>query len=160
MRVGGTALLAVAVACVGAATVASYAYSDHSDPELTTEVALVLDLLLAALAQFEPVPAAAAGTAVALLLVSRTRLHRFARETLSEQEIPDGLLLAACALIVMPLVPDEGIGPYDAFDPFTLWRLGRVRRAACALGQRVGLPLAGFVGGFLSSTATIGTMGA
>jgi uncharacterized membrane protein (DUF4010 family) len=168
VRVGGTALLAVALAFVGAAAVASYVYSDHSDPGLTTEMALVLDLLLGGLAESEPALAAATGTAAALLLASRTRLHRFARETLSEQEIRDGLLLAACALIVLPLVPDEGIGPYGAFNPFTLWRLvvlvmvvnaaGYV--ALRALGPRVGLPLAGFVGGFVSSTATIGTMGA
>ena len=60
VRVGGTALLALAFAFVGTAAVASYVYSDHSDPGLTTEVALVLDLLLGGLAQTEPALAAAA----------------------------------------------------------------------------------------------------
>ena len=35
------------------------------------------------------------------------------RDTLSERELHDGLRFAACALIVLPLVPDKGLGRTD-----------------------------------------------
>jgi uncharacterized membrane protein (DUF4010 family) len=134
---------------------------------MTTVVALVVDFLLGALAQDDPVLAAGAGVAVAVVLAARTRLHAIARDVLTEEELHDGLLFAACALIVLPLVPDETIGPYEVFNPFTMWRLVVLMMAVSAggyigirvLGPRYGLPLAGFLSGFVSSTMTIATMG-
>lgn len=167
MRVGGPAVLAVACAFVGLAALAGYLREQGDDPGLTTELALVVSFLLGALAQDEPGLAAGLGTGVAILLSSRSRLHRLARDTLTEQEIHDVLLFAATALIVLPLVPDRGIGPNDAFNPFTAWRLvvlvlavnGAGYFALRAVGPRYGLPVVGLLGGFASSTATIATMG-
>ena len=166
--VGGEATLAVALAFVGAAAIAGYLRSREADPGLTTEVALVVAFLLGALAQREPELAAALGVAIAILLASRDSLHHLVRDTLSERELHDGLLFAACALVVLPLVPDEGLGPNDAFNPATVWQLvvivmamqGMGYIALRAAGPRYGLPTAGLLGGFVSSTATIGTMGA
>ena len=67
--------------------------------------------LLGALAQDEPQIAAGMGVAVALVLAFRERLHGLVRDTLSEEEVHDGLLFAAAALIILPLVPDKGFGP-------------------------------------------------
>jgi uncharacterized membrane protein (DUF4010 family) len=104
---------------------------------------------------------------VGLVLAYRDALHRLARDTLSEEEVHDGLLFAAAALIVLPLVPDEGFGPQDSLNPFTVWRLVVIVMAIQALGYialrtigpRFGLLLSGFVSGFVSSTATVATMG-
>jgi uncharacterized membrane protein (DUF4010 family) len=167
-RVGGEATLAVALAFVGMAAIAGYFRSDQADPGLTTEVALVVAFLLGALAQDDPELAAALGVAIAILLVARDWIHRLVRDTLSERELHDGLLFAACALVVLPLVPDEGLGPNDAFNPATVWQLvvivmavqGVGYIALRAIGPRYGLPMAGLLGGFVSSTATIGAMGA
>lgn len=57
------------------------------------------------------------------ILAERERLHRLVRQTLSERELHDGLLFAACALIVLPLVPDKGFGPHGALNPSVIWRL-------------------------------------
>jgi uncharacterized membrane protein (DUF4010 family) len=105
---------------------------------------------------------------VALLLAGRGRLHRLVRDTLSEQELHDGLMFAAAALIVLPLVPDRGFGPHEALNPFTVWRLvvivmainGLGYVALRVLGPQRGLPPTGFLGGFVSSAATVGAMGA
>ncbi len=165
--VGGVAVLAVALGFVAAVVVVAYALSDRTDPGLTTEVAMLVAFLLGALAQEEPELAAGVGTGVAILLASRERLQQLVSQVLTEQEVHDGLLFAAAALVVLPLVPDETIGPFDAFNPFTIWRLVVVVMAISAagyiavraLGARVGLPLAGFASGFISSSATIGAMG-
>jgi uncharacterized membrane protein (DUF4010 family) len=164
-HLGQPALLAVTAAFVGAAALVGY--WRVGDPGITTEIALVVAFLLGALADADIGLAAAIGVAVTLLLAERTRLHHIARDVLTEDELHDGLLLAACAVIVLPLLPDRGVGPGGALNPVTVWRLAVVVMAINALGyvalrllgSRRGLPLAGFIGGFVSSTATIGAMG-
>ena len=165
--IGGVALLAVAGGFVGLAAVAAY-LDVRDDPGMTTEVALMVAFLLGALAQRDMALAAGLAVAVALLLTYRESIHRLVNQVLTEDELHDGLLFAAAALIVLPLVPDEGFGPGGALNPFTVWRLVVVVMALQSagyvalrlIGPRYGLLVGGFVGGFVSSTATIGAMGA
>lgn len=165
--VGGVAVVAVAGGFVAVAAVTAFLRSEREDPGMTTEVALMVAFLLGALAQDDAALAAGMGVAVALVLAYRDALHRVVRDTLSEQELHDGLLFAAAALIVLPLVPDEGFGPQDALNPFTVWRLVVIVMAVQAIGYialrmigpRYGLLVSGFVSGFVSSTATVATMG-
>ena len=164
----GPIALAIAGAFVTLGGVASYwRERDHEDPGLTTEVAMVVAFLLGALAMVEPHIAAGVGVVVAVLLASKTRLHRFAQQVLSADELRDGLLLAASALVILPLLPDEAPDPWGVFNLRRLWTLvvlvmainavGYV--ALRAIGPRLGLAITGFTGGFVSSTATIGSMG-
>jgi uncharacterized membrane protein (DUF4010 family) len=164
----GTGALVAGVAFVGAAALLGYRRGEDrgQDPGLTTEFALVVAVLLGAHAVENAELAAGVGVGVTLLLAERGRLHHLVRDTLSEQELHDGLLFAASALIVLPLVPDEGFGPHDALNPFTVWRLvvivmainGLGYVALRILGPKRGLPLAGLIGGFVSSTATVAAM--
>lgn len=165
-RLGGTGL-AVAGAFVALAALASYRSSRDTDPGLTTEVAMLVTFLLGALAMVELALAAGLGVVVAMVLAGKSALHRFVREVLTEQELHDALMLVAAATVVLPLLPDRTIDPWDALNPHRLWMLvvlimainaaGYV--ALRALGPSAGLALAGFVGGFVSSTATIAAMG-
>lgn len=165
-RLGGVGL-AVGGAFVALAALATYRRTQRSDPGLTTEVAMLVAFLLGALAMREIALAAALGVAVALVLASKTRLHRFTVQTLTEQELHDALLLIAAATIVLPLLPDRSLDPWGVVNPHTLWMLvvivmgiqsaGYV--ALRALGPGTGLALAGFAGGFVSSTATIAAFG-
>ena len=167
-RVGGAATVAVALGFVALAAIVGYVRSREADPGLTTEVALVVDLLLGALAQRDIALAAGVGVATAIILASREQIHRVVRETLSDRELHDGLLFAACALIVLPLLPDRGLGPHGSLNPSIIWRLVVIVMAIQAagyvairtIGPRYGLLVAGLIGGFVSSTATIGIMGA
>lgn len=78
----------------------------------------------------------------------------------------DWLCLAALGVCVW-LAPDVGMGPYQAFNPQSLARIVLVvlgigvagYYAQRALGQRHGLLVAGFAAGFISSSATIASMG-
>jgi uncharacterized membrane protein (DUF4010 family) len=169
VQVGGAAGLAVGGGFVGLAAIVAYvrAMATSNDPGITTEVALVVAFMLGALAQDNAQLAAGIGVAVAIILVSRSRLHRLVRDTLTEDELHDGLLFAAAALVVLPLVPDRDIGPYGALNPFTIWSLVVLIMAVSAVGYvalrtvgpRFGLPLSGLASGFVSSTLTILTMG-
>ena len=154
-------------AFVALAALASYRRSRSEDPGLTTEVALLVTFLLGVLAMTALPIAAGLGAVVALVLASKSGLHRFVRETLTEQELHDALLLVAAAVVVLPLLPDRAIDPWQALNPHTLWTLVVLVMAINAagyvalrlLGPGAGLALAGFIGGFVSSTATIAAMG-
>ena len=164
---GGVVVLAVAGSFVALAAVVAYAQRGHEDPGLTTEVALMTAFLLGALTGRNAALAGGLAVVVTVLLAARAPLHRLVRESLSPQEIHDGLVFAASALVILPLVPDRELGPYGVFNPYAIWRLVVLVMAISAagyialrlLGPRLGLALAGFAGGFVSSAATIGAMG-
>lgn len=164
----GPWLLAATLFGVSAFAAIAYARRRQLDPGLTTEIALLLTLMLGALATSEPTLAGGIAVMVAALLTAREPIHRFVRDILTENELNDLLVLAAATLVVLPLVPDESIGPFDAINPRTLWiivilvmLIGATGHVVLRLfGGRLGLPLVGLVSGFVSSAATIGAMGA
>lgn len=166
--VGGGALLALVTAGVIGLSAIAYLRTSRDDPGLTSEVALVLTVLLGGLAIQRPGLAAGVGVMLTVLLAARTRLHAFVRSVLMEGEVRDGLIFASATLVVLPLLPDRPIGPYDALNPRAIWiivilvmAIGAAGHVAMRLlGAQAGLPIAGFAGGFVSSMATIGTMGA
>ena len=163
----GTAVLAVILLLTGALAVASYLKSAERDPGLTGEVAMPVTSLLAALAQSQPALAGGLSVVVAGALFLKQPLHNLVRERISEQELQDALLLAAAALVVLPLLPETAADPWGALVPARLWRLvvlimsvGMAGHLALRLvGARWGLPLAGFLSGFASSTAAIAGFG-
>lgn len=146
----------------------AYARSRSRDPGLTTELALFATFLVGVLSVRSPLLGAACGTVLAVLLAARTQLHRFATSWLSQRELHDGLMLAALALVLLPLVPDIAppwLGGMRARPLAALVLLILVLQAAGhvalrLLGSRFGLAASGFFGGFVSSTATIATFGA
>ena len=72
MEIGGPLLLSVTTAGVLALTSVAYYRSHSKDPGLTTEIALVLALVLGRIAVREPFQAAALAVAAAILLAART----------------------------------------------------------------------------------------
>ncbi len=161
------ALAAVALLGVVALTGLSYWRSQSDDPGLTTELALITTALIGMLAVPQPELAAAASVLLASLLAARERLHHFATHWLSEDELHDGLLLAALALVLLPLLPAQPIEWLGHLSPqrvlmliiviLSMQAAGHV--AQRLLGARAGLALSGLLGGFVSSTATISAMG-
>lgn len=153
---------------VGGLIAIGYSRTREQDPGMTTEIAQIATFLLGGFAMREPQFAAGLGVVVAILLAARTRLHDWIHNALTDEEIRDGLLLAAAALVILPLTPSEAIDPWEVIKPRQLWALavtvmainGMGYIALRVLGPKVGLALAGFFSGFVSSTATIGAMGA
>jgi uncharacterized membrane protein (DUF4010 family) len=130
-------------------------------------MALLATFVIGVLAVDQPLLAAAAGVLIATLLVMRAPLQGFARSQLSEQELRDAVLLAGAAILVLPILPDHPIDPWQVVNPRLVWQLtvlimlidaaGYV--AQRLVGARAGLPISGLLGGFVSSTATIATLG-
>ncbi len=161
-------LVVAAALLVALMAALAYARSRSRDPGLTTELALFATFLVGVLSVRSPLLGAACGTVLAVLLAARTQLHRFATQWLSQRELHDGLMLAALALVLLPLVPDTAppwLGGMRARPLGALVLLILVLQAAGhvalrLLGARFGLAASGFFGGFVSSTATIATFGA
>jgi uncharacterized membrane protein (DUF4010 family) len=138
------------------------------DPGLTTELALFITYLVGVLAVQQPALGAGAAVVVATLLAAREKLHRFATQLLSEAELHDALLLAALALVLLPLVPATPQPWLGGMAPRTLLLTAVLILALQAaghvawrvLGARAGLALSGLFSGIVSSTATIASMGA
>lgn len=138
------------------------------DPGLTTELALFVTYLVGVLCVQHPALGAGAAVVVAALLAARERLHRFATRALSDAELHDALLLAALVLVALPLLPTTPLPLPGGQAPRTLGLLVVLILALQAaghvalrlLGSSAGLALSGLFSGFVSSTATIATLGA
>lgn len=165
----------VAVGALAVAALAALAYwrslrgpQAQDDPGLTTEVALLVAYLVGVQCVVQPVVGAASGAVLAGLLAARDRMHRFATEWLTEQELRDALVLAGVALVIVPLAPTAPWPGFGGMAPRTatwlvLLILGLQAAAHVArrlFGERHALAATGLLGGFVSSTATIATLGA
>ena len=164
---GGSALVAVGAALVAALAVVAYVRDDRSgDPGATTEIALWLAYLVGVVCAHHLPTGAALAVLVTGLLASREALHRFAREWLRPAEVRGALVLAALALLVLPLAPHRPLWG-EVLDPQVVARLVLVLlliQSLAHLGRRLlaarhALALSSLASGFVSSTATIASLG-
>ena len=163
-HVANTAVAFVLAAFVATIAIAAYlrpSVDGRHDSGTTTEVAVVITFGIGWLAAAEPRLAAMLGVIVAAVLWSKQRIHAFAHEGLSDQEVKAALTFLVIALVVLPLVPNRYVDPWDIANPSKLWLLfvliagvgfaGYI--AVRALGPTRGLATAGFFAGLVSSTA-------
>jgi uncharacterized membrane protein (DUF4010 family) len=111
----------------------------------------------------------AAGVAVVIasLLAAREMLHGFSRSVLTAVELRDGLILGVSILVILPILPNLEVGPGGALNPRSLFIIVVVimlisaagHIATRVVGARLGLPVSGFLSGFVSSTSTILALG-
>lgn len=161
-------LLVVSILCVMIFVAIAYFNKQDKEPGLTTEIALIFTVILGALAISSAAFAAALAVVVAILLAAKEPIHGFVLGVVTKDELNDFLILAAATLIILPLVPNQAIGPFEAINPRNLWLIVILVMTISALGHlalrwlggRIGLPIVGLVSGFISSIATVGAMGA
>ena len=161
-------LLVVSIFCVTIFEAIAYFNQRGKEPGLTTEVALIFTMILGGLAMNSAALAAALAVSVAVLLAAKEPMHGFVLGVVTKDELNDFLILAAATLIILTLVPDASIGPFEAINLRNLWLIVILVMTISALGHlalrwlggRIGLPIVGLVSGFISSIATVGAMGA
>lgn len=136
--------------------------SGEANPGMTTEVAgLAMFVVGALLPLGHRALAVVAAGVVALLLQWKQPLHAFVRK-LSQADIQAAMRLVLIGLVILPILPDRGFGPYQVINPHRIWLMVvlivgislAAHLAHLALGDRVGTVLAGVFGGLISSTAT------
>ena len=157
----------VGLVAVGALLALAYFRTSKNDPGTTTEIAAITAYLLGALAYTRPAMAGALAVIVVALLMSKNRIHRFAREIVSEVELEDAIKFFVVAFVILPLLPDRPMGPYGTLNPAKVWLLvvlltgiGWIGYIGVrALGPGRGLLVTGLAGGFVSASATTASMG-
>lgn len=162
MPIAGPGLLVASFAAVAGVAIVSYIRTSAAgEIGATTEMAAIACFLLGALAgSGQYVMAGAAGVTVAGLLVAKPHLESLSR-TLTGDEIRAVLELGVISVIVLPLLPNRGFGPWGVLNPFDIWMIVVLVSALSfigfvatrMLGERRGLAVAGAVGGLVSSTA-------
>lgn len=103
--------------------------------------------------------AGAAAVAATALLAEREALHNWLKRV-TWPELRAALLLLAMSFVLLPVLPNHAIDPWDALNPYLLWLMtifiaaisyaGYI--ATRVAGPRRGLFYAGAAGGLISST--------
>ncbi|MEI7767635.1 MAG: DUF4010 domain-containing protein, partial [Phycisphaerae bacterium] len=98
---------------------------------------------------------------MAVLMQYREPLHQLA-DKMGENDIKAIMQFVVVALVILPILPNEKLGPYHVFNPFEIWLVvvlivgisfgGYV--AYKLLGERKGMLFGAVLGGLVSSTAT------
>ena len=154
------ALLVAALAFV------AYERDRSEDPGATTELALLLTYVVGVLCAQNLALAAALAVGLTGVLAGRDALHRFARQWLTPGEVRDGIVLAALVLMALPLVPNRPLwGP--VLNPHVIVQLLALLLAVQALAHlcrrllqaQHAVAFSALASGFVSSTATIATLG-
>lgn len=127
----------------------------------TSAVAAMLTLLLGAFATTGHAAMASIGAGVTVaILAGRGVLHEIVRAS-SEDDLKAFLRLALLVFVILPLLPDVGMGPFDSINPRRLWFVvvivGGISFGGYVLtrwlGGRLGGIATAILGAVVSSTA-------
>ncbi len=135
---------------------------NDADPGTTTVVALLLCYGLGAMI-WSGLSTLAVMLAIGItaLLYFKPELRGFTQR-LGRRDLVAVLQFSVLTFIVLPILPDQSYGPYEAFNPHQAWLMvvliSGISLAGYAalhvVGTRYGAPLLGMFGGLSSSTAT------
>jgi uncharacterized membrane protein (DUF4010 family) len=137
------------------------ASSEHNF-SVTGVVAAILTFVLGAYAVLgQPLVAVACSVAMVLLLALKEPLHGWIRR-LTWLELRAVLVLLAMSFLLLPVLPNRTIDPWDAINPAEIWLLAVLIAgvsfvgyvAVKYLGDQAGIAVAALAGGLTSSTAT------
>jgi len=161
---GPTVGLAFGLVFAGFAALMIAAYIADTKPGgvgATTTVAALVTFLLGAVAVAGPMEVAASAAVVtAILLSAKPVLHRWV-ERIEYPELSAALKLLLISVVMLPVLPNRTVDPWDALNPYELWWMvvliaglsfcGYV--AVRVIGAERGVMLTGLLGGLTSSTA-------
>ncbi|MEK6814377.1 MAG: MgtC/SapB family protein [Nitrospirota bacterium] len=128
---------------------------------ITAELAAIVTFLLGGMAAAGPhLPPVAIGVLATLLLAAKQPLHAFIREHIGREEMMAVAKFALVALVVYPLLPDQGFTPLR-INPRQIWFMVVLVTAISFFGWfgvRIagpgrGILIAALFGGMVSSTA-------
>jgi uncharacterized membrane protein (DUF4010 family) len=157
------ALLPVALFLVGTQLmVLHWRDGQNSPPGSTTFVSALLTCAVGALVNWGHQQSAVLVAALTMVTLGiKQPLHSWTRHFTTD-DIRSTLQFVAITGVVLPLVPDRAMGPFDGFNPYSTWLmvvlisgLGFAGYIAMRLlGAQAGIMITGVVGGIASSTAT------
>jgi uncharacterized membrane protein (DUF4010 family) len=159
-RAGWHGIAVVIASGAVALIVAGYVAASRRDVDATTEVAALVVIAAGVLAGFGRLSVASGVIAItALLLIEKSRVHALVAR-LDDVELQAAARFGVMAVVILPLLPEGPFGPFGGVKPRALWLLvlffaglsftGYLARRMFGAAQ--GYPLAGALGGLISST--------
>jgi uncharacterized membrane protein (DUF4010 family) len=129
---------------------------------LTTTIVLLLTFFIGLISYFDDYQYIAIALAIitTLILTERDILHDFARG-MKKEELLDALKFGIVAFVILPLLPNQTIDPFNVLNPYNLWLMAVLiiaisfagYIAAKFVGPSRGVYWSGALGGIVSSTA-------
>ena len=154
----GFAFVALAITLIVAHTVDRGTERNYG---VTTIIAALITFVLGILTVLgEKSVAVAAAVATTILLSLKPVLHNWIQKV-EVLELTAALKLLLISVVLLPVLPDQGFGPWQALNPYEIWwmvvliaSISFISYISMKLfGARHGLLLTAFLGGFASSTA-------
>ena len=151
----------VLLAASAGLVVMAYVAASRTDVDATTEVSALVVLAAGVMAGIGELALASAVIALtSLFLVEKSRLHALVAR-LDDQGLRAAVRFAVMAVVILPLLPPGPFGPWGSVRPRELWMLVLLCSglsfaayiARRAVGDRHGYPIAGLLGGLISSTS-------
>lgn len=162
-QTGAPWILGAGLIVLGGMMVAAYfRVPQEADPGTTTVAATVVCYGLGALVWYHHTQLAVALAVTTTVLLYFKAELRGVTQHLTRQDLVSFLQFAVLSLVILPVLPNQGYGPYAALNPSQIWwmvvlisGLSLAGYAALRLaGERQGALLTGLFGGVASSTAT------
>jgi len=128
---------------------------------MTTQIAAIITYLLGLMVYLHLEQYAIfIGVLMIVLLEIKPRLQKI-EQNITPADLNASILLLAMTFLLLPILPDEMIGPYKLFNPYKTWLMAIIIAsisfvgylAIKILGNKRGVLLTGLFGGLVSSTA-------
>ncbi|MCX7097399.1 MAG: MgtC/SapB family protein [Methylococcales bacterium] len=132
-----------------------------ADFSITSVIAALITFSLGALASYGHITlASASAVVITSLLGFKPLLHSWLKK-LAQEELNATLKLLLISVVVLPILPNESYGPWNAFNPYHIWWMVVLIASISYLGyfairlvgNQHGPVLTGALGGLVSSTA-------
>jgi uncharacterized membrane protein (DUF4010 family) len=164
----GIWLLCSAFLAVSALIIASHILGVHADRDVgtTTAFTMMLTFSLAAWSAYDqPIPALAITVVVMALLGHKPVLHGLLKK-ITPQDFFSGIKLLIISIVLLPLLPNQGYGPWNALNPYWIWWMVVLVSGLSFVGylviqvtgKKTGTIITAVAGGLISSTATTLTL--
>lgn len=163
-------LLHLYIAVIGAVAISLFClyslFQQKQDIGSTTELAFLMTYVIGAVCVWNIPLAAGMAVLLTIILMGKQTLHQFAGKTIRSYELRDGLLLLALILIALPVMPNKPLWG-AVLNPYIILKLlililivqSMAHVAKRILSNDKALILSALASGFVSSTATIASLG-
>lgn len=153
-------------ALITGAVVAYSIKNQTDDPGVTTEIAFILTYFIGGMCLWNIPFAAGLSVILTILLMTKHSMHGIAGKWITESEFRDGIFLLALLLIALPLTPNKPLWG-SVLNPYVILKLLTLILAVQALAHiakrllstKNALLLSSLASGFVSSTATVASLG-
>jgi uncharacterized membrane protein (DUF4010 family) len=148
------------------AVVAYSIKNQTDDPGVTTEIAFILTYFIGGMCLWNIPFAAGLSVILTILLMTKHSMHGIAGKWITESEFRDGIFLLALLLIALPLTPNKPLWG-SVLNPYVILKLltliltvqALAHIAKRLLSTKNALLLSSLASGFVSSTATVASLG-